>query len=81
MAMTDEEWAQYQREGRHLREDQRTQIMQASANEAELSDGERQLRVTTECRELLKSIKTMLVFFTVLAVLGLVFEVLHALVK
>jgi hypothetical protein len=79
--MTDAEWEQYQREGRHLREDQRTDAQRATDlqktidNRANLSDSERQILVTAECRELLKSIRNMLLFFTVLGVLGLVLGV------
>jgi hypothetical protein len=76
--MTDAEWEQYQREGRHLREDQRTDDQRATnlrkmiVHKAGLSDTERQILVTAECRHLLESIRNMLLFFTVLGVLGLV---------
>jgi uncharacterized membrane protein (DUF106 family) len=71
--MTDAEWEQYQREGRHLRDDQRTTDLKKMVDNREnLSDIERQLLVMAECRELLKSIRNMLVFFVVLAVIGLI---------
>lgn len=80
--MTDAEWEQYQLEGRHLRDNQRTdtqkptELQKMIENRANLSDIERQIVVTAECRELLKSIRKMLAFFTVLAVLGLVLGLL-----
>jgi hypothetical protein len=76
--MTDAEWEQYQLQGRHLPEDKRTDSQRATDlqkmidNRANLSDTERQILVTAECREFLKSIRNMLMFFTVLGVLGVV---------
>jgi hypothetical protein len=83
--MTDAEWELYQLEGRHLREDQRTDAQKANdpkkmiGSRADLSDTERQILVTTECRDLLKSIRSMLLFFTILGVTGLVLGILRLL--
>jgi len=49
-------------------------------NRANPSDSERQF-VMAECRELLKSIRNMLVFFTALTVLGVLLVLWSAFVK
>jgi hypothetical protein len=70
MAMSDEERAKYQRDGRHFRNNQKTPEQKAAIDNRVHSD-DRLVLVAIECRELLKSIRRVLIFFTVLALLGL----------
>jgi hypothetical protein len=74
VAMTDEQWAEYQRQGLHLRPEQRTEKQLAEQRpkkeltEQTLSDNEQLTQIVT----LLSTIKNILVFFLIVFIVGFV---------
>jgi len=88
MAMTNEEWAEYQRKGLHLRPEQRTEEERAALKGEQtnaVNNGDANAVSAPgqlgEIINLLSSIKSMLKFFVVLAVIGLCIGFLDILVS
>jgi hypothetical protein len=72
MAMTDEQWAEYQRQGLHLRPEQRPDRMAkidlGISDGPTLSDSQQLAKIV----KLLSTIKNVLVFFLVVFIVGIV---------
>jgi hypothetical protein len=87
MAMTDEEWADYQRKGLHMRPDQRTAQHLAEESGVQAT-GQVDLNASpqfssdrlSEISKSVDSIRRMLKFFVVLAVIGLILGLLNVVI-